>query len=970
MKRREFVQFTAGGVMGSMVMKYPIFNTSASLTDQNLTRPVKAKFIWYDTQGKGRNLYGLFRRVFQIQGKLKSAIFSLFADTSYQLFVNGEFVEFGPVRFDPRFPLYDTHDIASYLKPGKNVIAVQVNYFGHKTFKSIPAQAGFVAWGTVESEDSQTISLHTEAGSWRCQPNPAYWHYASKISFALNAADLYDLSREERGWKEIDFSDNHWPSAVELMLQNVWGILQPRNIPYMSGAAISIPPKIKTLPLEKHEDWYGFSVPAPHFYQENKAEFSKFIAFTTWIYSPLNQVLTAGVFWGDNWLNGRKIPKGVESVNQSLRINQRWQLRKGWNHLFGQVDIYYDILNQYFALPQGKGLIVSADQNPNSPYQFKHTPILKAAEFEQYLKDKPLPYAPEEKLDAIGGWTLVQKHEIPHSPCRETSWDDYGNPVEKLTPETLPGHVFSLQDYPDGFSLLIDLGHMHLVFPRIQLQGVSGAIIDLTYSEHLNSDNLHLRHQHHYSSGDRVLCSEDSLDWFPSHPRGIRYLKLTVRNPKTPVKLQSLSLRSANYPVETKGWFHCSDPLLNEIWLMGQRTEAANMEDAFVDTSARERGMYGRDTIIQYHVNLATFGDQALMRRCLELFGQSPAPMGKFRAVYPNTGDYTITDFALNMLEGYRAYYENTGDLVRIQTDWEAIMNNLQWFHNLADQRQDLLLDAQWHTHQNSGSVHYGGFFGDHSIVENYLDTSGINCVFSCTYLIALQSAVVLARAIGKNKDASELSKRVKILTQTIPERFWNEQKGCFSDDLHHTTHSAHASLFAVRAGVVNPQQLELLRKHVGYDLRSLFVNGFDPSDGVFVSPSFAFYILDGLYKAGLVETAENIMRQGWGWALAQGLKTCPEDFTLDRSQCHAWSASPTYYLSKYVLGVHFPKAPNLDVVEIRVQTHNVTEAEGVFPHPKGVIKVKWHTEGDQRVFDHVNVPNGVQPIFSQNYEL
>jgi len=102
------------------------------------------------------------------------------------------------------------------------------------------------------------------------------------------------------------------------------------------------------------------------------------------------------------------------------------------------------------------------------------------------------------------------------------------------------------------------------------------------------------------------------------------------------------------------------------------------------------------------------------------------------------------------------------------------------------------------------------------------------------------------------------------------------------------------------------------------------------------------------------------MMKQGWGWALAQGLKTCPEYFSLHRSQCHAWSASPTYYLSKYVLGVHFPKAPDLDYVELNVKTHYVEHAEGRFPHPKGVIYVKWHKENGKIVFDVVKAPERV----------
>ncbi len=57
------------------------------------------------------------------------------------------------------------------------------------------------------------------------------------------------------------------------------------------------------------------------------------------------------------------------------------------------------------------------------------------------------------------------------------------------------------------------------------------------------------------------------------------------------------------------------------------------------------------------------------MHRCLQLYGQSSDKTGKYRAVYPNVGDYTISDFALNMPEGYIAYYENTGDKNKVKIE-------------------------------------------------------------------------------------------------------------------------------------------------------------------------------------------------------------------------------------------------------------------------------------------------------------
>jgi hypothetical protein len=390
------------------------------------------------------------------------------------------------------------------------------------------------------------------------------------------------------------------------------------------------------------------------------------------------------------------------------------------------------------------------------------------------------------------------------------------------------------------------------------------------------------------------------------------------------------------------------------------RTQRANMEDGYDDTVGRERGIYIRDVTIQYHNNLAAFGDAALMNRCFELYGQSNDTDGKFKAVYPNSGHYTIADFCLNAVEGYHAYYYNTGDLNRIATDWDAIKTNIAWFDKLSDEHADGLLDSEWHIHRNIKAM-YGGFHGDLSVPDELMDNTGYHCTFTCAYLITLRCAYNMAMALNKPADAAMYQQRVARLEKTIPQTFWNEEKGAFADNHKKTTYSAHATIFAIRAGVVSANMLEKAKVHLRNSLQSVFVNGYDNSKGVLMGPSFAFYIFDGLYKAGMPDLAENLIREMHGFFLYQGARTTPEHFNMLPSLCHAWSASPIYYLSKYGLGINFPQAPNFNKVEIKVETTHMQWAEGKWPHPNGgVIEVKWHTENGKRVFDYVKGPEGV----------
>lgn len=919
-----------------------------------------SKYIWCDSRGDGRNLFCMFRRNFTCVSRPLKAVINIFADTIYELHVNGKYVNFGPVRFAPRFPLYDSHDISKFIRPGRNSIAVLVNYFGCKTYKSIPAGAGMIAWGGLETGNGEKISFDSNSKDWLAEKSSAYDEAAPKMSFALNPLVIFDQEKEPEGWRSAEFDDSKWKQAVEIEDQKKWGELMPRNIPFMSGSEILPDSILRVLPLKRDEDVYSFKVPFFHFYEEDREYYSNFIGFSTWIFSEKEQVVTAGMFWGEHWLNGKFLENPVQSMESTLRLDFKMHLNTGWNYFFGKVGMYLDEFTFYMALPRGAGLHVSATKEKASRFSFRHSPVIKMQDYLKHLKNKPLPYPAGEQLEEAGGWVLVERNGRANNPGRESDWNRYGDSLPAPDYSALREHVFRKSDFPDGFALVIDLGYTMLVRPEVEIEGVENAIIDFAYSEQMRNGRILLYTSHNYHAADRFICSRNTLKHCLHDPRGMRYMLLTVRNPKGDVRIKSLKFYSASYPVEDMGAFKCSEPLFNEIWEMCRRTQRTDMEDAYVDCTTRERGMYGRDTIIQYHNNLAFFGDHNLMSRCLELFGQSPAADGKFRAVYPNAGNYTIADFALNMVEGYWNYFENSGDMGLIKKYWPEIQLNLEWFHKLSDERSDGLLDADWPKKHNVNSI-YGGFHGDPHIVNGHMKVAGVSCAFTAMYLSAVKSAERLSTALGDLAAAGELNVRFEKVRKSLSEAFWDHGKNCFADDLEKTTHSYHCSLLAVRAGATTYGQDEHIRNYFRYSFKSLFVNGHNLDAGVYFSPHFTFYILDGLYRLGLCDIAEKIISEGWGAMLSRGVKTCMEYYNRRHdSHSHAWSASPGYYLSKHVLGINFPNAPDLNLVEIKVNTSSVSWAEGTWPHPEGLVNVKWKTEQGRRIFN-VEAPKNVR---------
>jgi hypothetical protein len=90
---------------------------------------------------------------------------------------------------------------------------------------------------------------------------------------------------------------------------------------------------------------------------------------------------------------------------------------------------------------------------------------------------------------------------------------------------------------------------------------------------------------------------------------------------------------------------------------------------------------------------------------------------------------------------------------------------------------------------------------------------------------------------------------------------------------------------------------------------------------------------------------------------LEAGSSTFWEHWHGEASQCHAWSATPTFDLSTEVLGVR-PLAPGFARFAVEPHPAGLDWARGTFPTPAGDIAVGWeHSEGSFRL--EVEVPSG-----------
>lgn len=182
----------------------------------------------------------LFRRTFYFDEMPETAKLMVSADSRYKLYVNGRLVEVGPCKGDSEVWYYDTLELVSYLRTGKNVIAVEVlafpNEHGNGSFSIFrTGHPGLFVSGKAESRH---IAIDLSADEqWKGFVDPEFSIIKESDLFApLQMLEERKAHPELIQWNLIDYDDSSWENVVydtQLSAEFSPGNLSEREIPFL-----------------------------------------------------------------------------------------------------------------------------------------------------------------------------------------------------------------------------------------------------------------------------------------------------------------------------------------------------------------------------------------------------------------------------------------------------------------------------------------------------------------------------------------------------------------------------------------------------------------------------------------------------------------------------------------------------------------------------------------------------------------
>ncbi len=203
-----------------------------------------AKWLWLPQEQRDeRDRRVRLRKVFELTSVPEKFEALISADAKYNLYVNGQFIHHGPARNTPPVWSFDRIDLAKFLKPGKNLIAILGYQFGVSNYTYIYSGSSgviFLAPG-VKSDNT-----------WKISEDPGYIRGVAKGSCQYGFQEFFDCRKSDRRWiSEIDFDDSAWHDAEGRVAGVMpWHFLEERGIPLLTNNML---PEAKVIAASKHE---------------------------------------------------------------------------------------------------------------------------------------------------------------------------------------------------------------------------------------------------------------------------------------------------------------------------------------------------------------------------------------------------------------------------------------------------------------------------------------------------------------------------------------------------------------------------------------------------------------------------------------------------------------------------------------------------------------------------------------------
>ncbi len=432
--------------------------------------------------------------------------------------------------------------------------------------------------------------------------------------------------------------------------------------------------------------------------------------------------------------------------------------------------------------------------------------------------------------------------------------------------------------------------------------------------------------------------------WF----RTFRFVRVQIRTAEESLTLHALDYEETGYPLKVVSSMQTSDPSLEAVWEISERTLRRCMHETYEDCPYYEQLQYIMDARLQILYTYAVSADDRLARKCMDDLRRSQRYDGLLNCCYPNCNTNVIPGFSIYyilMVYDHMMYF---GDRALVEEHMPTIDRILHYFRRH--------LTPEGYVEKVGGVNMEARFWSFIDWADDWNDTSGMPTaglkgpltMETLLYIYGLQHAAQLADYLGRGEEAQLYRARAERAQEAV-RRYCMGKNGMVQDGPGVEEYSQHCQVFALLTDTVDSEQGKTNL------LKTIEEPGFTQC-----TVAMRFYLFRALEKTGLYAYTDRYW-DTWREMVRQHCTTCVESEAYSRSECHAWGSLILYELPSVTLGVR-PAAPGYQKVRIAPAPGYLSHASGTVMTPKGEIHVSWRIENGVFKMDY-EVPQDITVV-------
>ena len=508
-------------------------------------------------------------------------------------------------------------------------------------------------------------------------------------------------------------------------------------------------------------------------------------------------------------------------------------------------------------------------------------------------------------------------------------------------------------------SVLVDFEIFTMGYPELTVNGGGNSNIQIKYAEALyEAVNLKAHRDSvngltMYGVWDKFHPDGNQRTFRPLWKRAFRYVQFNIETKEEPLEIASYVNEYSGYPYPEMATFESDNPRLNEIFEMCKRTLRMCSGETYYDTPYYEQLSYGGDNRPISNISTYNSTDDRLLREVMRLYPQSVnSETGLFKSAYPSRFTFDMGSWSLAWIQSLHDYYYMRGDSAYIKPFVKDMEGVLGFYERHLDKKTGLIGTVKNHN------------FIDWSITKGSIPRANDqreikqSALLTLYYAHTLDCAVRLFNQLGfqeKAKHWGDISKGIKV---AVYANCWDKENQLFRDYPDQQIFSQHTNILAILCDMITPvEQVDLLNR----------ILTFAKFDEV-ASSYFSFFLFKAMQKTGQEDLFLNHL-DFWYKFQDKGYTTCGETGfgSHDRSDCHAWSAHPAYFMLSSVCGIK-PADVGFNKTIIEPHPGTLTSLKADMPHPKGRILVEYKVL-KEKLWVTINLPGEMVGTFKYKNE-